>query len=69
MIKKYDDYWEFIKDIKNIKNAIVLVPGHFKNHIYQMSTANYKLFMRILKENNIKVMEMKNNVKSNFKAK
>jgi hypothetical protein len=69
MIKKYTDYWEFIQDVNNIKNAIVLVPQHFKNRMAQMSTANYKALMKVLKENNIKVMEMKNNAKRHFKAK
>lgn len=69
MIKKYDDYWDFIKEVRFIKNSIVLVPEHFKNYISQMSTSNYKQLMTILKTNNIKVLEMKNNVKCNFKAK
>jgi len=55
MITKYEDYWKFLQDVRNLKNTIVLVPAYFKNHIADMSTANYKQLMTILKTNNIKV--------------
>ena len=32
MIKKYDDFWEFIKEVRTLKNTIILVPEHFKNY-------------------------------------
>ena len=69
MITKYTNFWKFIKDIQNIKNAIILVPEHFKYEMNELNTDNYKHIMGILKNNNIKVMEMRNNVRNNFKAK
>lgn len=69
MITKYNDFWEFIKDVRKLHNTIVVVPEHFNNYATQMSTSSYKQLMTILKTNNIKVLEMKNNVKNNFKAK
>lgn len=69
MITKYNDFWKFIKDIPTLKNTIVLVPESFKYEIRELNTRNYQSIMQIIKKNNIKVMEMKNNVKYNFKAK
>lgn len=69
MITRYNDFWKLIKDIPTLKNTIVLVPESFKYEIRELNTRNYQSIMQTIKKNNIKVMEMKNNVKYNFKAK
>ncbi len=69
MITRYDDFWKFIENVRSLHNIIVVVPEHFEKYIIEMNTENYKSFKNILEKNNIKVLEMKNNVKSNFKAK
>ena len=69
MITRYTDFWKLIKDIPTLKNTIIVVPESFKYEIRELSTRNYQSIMQIIKKNNIKVMEMKNDVKYNFKAK
>ena len=69
MIKKYDNLITFIQDIHNLKNAMICVPKNFIEEVSLLKNEQYHILKEIMKKNNIKVLEMKNNVKSNFKAK
>ena len=69
MIKRYDSLIEFIQDIHSIKNAIICVTDGFVKEANMLPNDQFYTLKEIMKKNNIKVMEMKNNVKSHFKAK
>lgn len=69
MIKKYDNLIVFIQDIHNLKNTMICVPKTFIEEVSLLKNEQYHILKDIMKKNNIKVLEMKNNVKSNFKAK
>lgn len=69
MIKKYDNLITFIQDIHNLKNTMICVSKNFIEEASLLKNEQYHILKDIMKKNNIKVLEMKNNVKSNFKAK
>lgn len=69
MITRYDSLIEFLQDIHSIKNAIVCVADGFVKEANMLPNDQYHTLKQIMIRNNIKVLEMKNNVKSNFKAK
>lgn len=69
MIKKYDNLITFIQDIHNLKNTMICVSKSFIEEVSLLKNEQYHILKEIMKKNNIKVLEMKNNVKSNFKAK
>lgn len=69
MIKKYDNLITFIQDIHNLKNTMICVSKSFIEEVSLLKNEQYHILKDIMKKNNIKVLEMKNNVKSNFKAK
>ena len=69
MIKKYDNLITFIQDIHNLKNAMICVSKSFIEEANLLKNEQYHILKEIMKKNNIKVLEMNNNVKSNFKAK
>lgn len=69
MIKKYDNLITFIQDIHNLKNTMICVSKSFIEEVSLLKNEQYHILKEIMKKNNIKVLEMKNDVKSNFKAK
>ena len=69
MIKRYDSLIEFIQDIHSIKNAIVCVTDGFVKEANMLPNDQFYTLKEIMKKNNIKVLEMKNNVKRHFKVK
>ena len=69
MIKRYDSLIEFIQDIHSIKNAIICVTDGFVKEANMLPNDQFYTLKEIMKKNNIKVLEMKSNVKSHFKAK
>jgi hypothetical protein len=69
MITRYDSLIEFLQDIHSIKNAIVCVTDGFVKEANMLPNDQYHTLKEIMKKNNIKVLEMKGNVKSNFKVK
>lgn len=69
MIKKYDNLITFIQDIHNLKNTMICVSKSFIEEVSLLKNEQYHILKDIMKKNNIKVLEMKNNVKSNFKVK
>lgn len=69
MITRYDSLIEFLQDIHSIKNALVCVSDEFIKEANMLPNDQYHTLKQIMTRNNIKVLEMKNNVKSNFKVK
>lgn len=69
MIKRYDSLIEFIQDIHIIKNAIVCVTDGFVKEANMLPNDQFYTLKEIMKKNNIKVLEMKSNVKRHFKVK
>lgn len=69
MLRKYESLIEFIQEIHTLKNALICVSEGFIKEVNMLDTEQYSVLKEIMNMNNIKVMEMKHNAKSNFKAK
>ena len=69
MLRKYESLIEFIQEIHTLKNALICVSEGFIKEVNMLDTEQYLVLKEIMNMNNIKVMEMKHNAKSNIKAK
>lgn len=69
MLIKYESLIEFIQEIHTLKNALICVSEGFIKEVNMLDIEQYSVLKEIMNMNNIKVMEMKHNAKSNFKAK